>query len=306
MVKQDIEDLKEKYSGLARHIDKFKDLMAMDDSELRIHNSNDYVLNDNEVYNSPDCPEDLKKQLRLRSFCHGFKEQFLERYNSIEELVETKKAEERKAKNFALIRAGEHPNQIPQRVTDGIRALSIYSGHKTDYILKKCEDYRLSLGEMEYLLDLKDTYQTKMPTIFGLLDNDFSIETIQALLEAREVFLDREEKAKTSKGYSQKIFPPSLISMARFTRTFLPENPDSGNIAEVIGDTFEEITDERLQKGKKFISKTRFLGTTLDDLVNIAKNKNMSHLETAIDYLCGRIPLVPSSENDSEIMGGVF
>jgi len=86
------ENLSRKHESLERLSSNYSALMGSSDADNRISASNDYVLGNNEVYNSPLASDKLKKSIENRSLSgYSSKEEFLNEYKAVMHGVSLKK-----------------------------------------------------------------------------------------------------------------------------------------------------------------------------------------------------------------------
>lgn len=261
---------------------KYRDLMEPSDSQLQINSSNQVLLKTDPVYNSSEAPEAIKKAIATRTLQGFTAEEILDAYQAI--LHGDFGGLDNSAETSVLTPAEESPSSTEAETAETSLALIIgeldkvptaldldpetvaISGHTTKYLLRKCQEYGITLRQLLTMLDLKKEYSTNLHTIFSLMDQEFTFEEINAFLAARQILSETE-------------ITLTVVQIVTFQQRFLDVDPDDNIVAESIKAAFATLIKVRPHCAH------RFDGTNMKTLLEIADHLQTPYLENVLDWL---------------------
>jgi hypothetical protein len=283
------------------------------DLKTRIYNCNQRILPSDPVYNSPFADQKIKEAIRTRTLQGMTPEEFENLYKQIlygmanasvqsEQNQEVK--EEQPASYVDLADAPETKSELPQAIvqplptekkevpekpvlaltkpqadldvipTDLDVQIVVRSGHKKSYLLQKCQEYKLTLGDLHTILVFKEEYETNLPTIFELIDRDYVLDQIEALLETRDLLFTDDQDEEGSRV--------SLTQISRFYEKFegLPLEPD--HLKLCIMEAYEILNRRYINSDLPY-----YIGTAIKHIIEIADRINTPFLEVALEWISG-------------------
>jgi hypothetical protein len=75
-------------------------------------------------------------------------------------------------------------NKVPQIVPIDILKKT---GHAPDYIIRKCNQYNITLKQLITLVELNEEYDTHLPLIFRMMERGYEIQEIEVMLQVRQI-----------------------------------------------------------------------------------------------------------------------
>jgi len=262
---------------------QYQNLMATDISQIQITNINESVLANDPVYNNPLASEQIKQAIANRNLLGMSPEDFEDAYKSIlygmspkdtdkKKTIKPTKPEKSSADTtLSAIDKQVSLDQVPTHIS---RETAILAGHTEKYLLRICRENNLTLRQLQTLLELKNEYSTKMPTLLSLLEQNLSIAEVQIFLETREILTQADNQF-------------SLINIIIFQDNFFDVALDAEFLAEKINEACNLLVKANPHYDKLYPD------IKLKTILQIAYKMKTACLEVVLDWLetCSQIPM---------------
>ncbi len=148
--------------------------------------------------------------------------------------------------------------------------------HTENYLIENCLVRGITKRQLYDVIELKEQYQTNLPTIFSFMDEGYNLEEINGFLEVRELL-------------STKKNTVSVSALSRFCDKFGYDPVDTETVQGKVEETHQLMNRE-------------FYGTSLDNFIDLAESFETGSYELVLGFLEN----LQSSQNSQRNKNSVY
>lgn len=166
--------------------------------------------------------------------------------------------------------AGANLNRVPVAID---QKDLVPTRHNKKYLLRVCQDYQITLKNLNALLTLEREYSSNLPSIIWIFKENFSPDQIENILIARSEISSEEN-------------PISLRRLVEFCKEFSLQS-ETPNLTMTIMDAADSYRQRRNQGREVYYY--RFIDAAIETHRELKKEYGDLSLETVIGYITGEV-----------------
>jgi hypothetical protein len=244
----------DKKASLESMAGRYRQLMNYTDTELKILNSNDRLLQNSVAYNSLDPEKKIKDCIRERVL-NGYSPDELE--NEYKQALYGIGEE-----NSMALEMRENLDVVPKYLDARI---CLMVGHKPKYLLEKCRTHKITKRELLDIVQMMSDYQTNFPTIMRYVEESYSVKDVSELLRTRDLLKNNTEKKEDL---------PTLKHISGFYEKFGESPVNADELFEKILEVHDTI-------------QLPFASWSIERAIETAEQIGATHFDTVMDFFNG-------------------